>query len=80
MIVPCTAALALAIAQPEEPLLYHDMTPLFELDLADEAERREFWDVTHLVAALQGCPQRDNTWQKFHAGHRSDNAVSVAID
>ena len=37
----------------------YDMSYLFELDLADPEQRREFWDTTHLVVSLQGIVNRD---------------------
>ncbi len=42
-----------------EPIVTYDMTPLFSLDLNDEAQRRRFWDETHLVTSLQGLVNRD---------------------
>ncbi len=41
-----------------EPVVYYDLTPVFALDLNDEAARRRFWDETHLVVALQGLVNR----------------------
>lgn len=40
-------------------IVTYDMTHLFELDLTDPSQRREFWDVTHLVVSLQGIVNRD---------------------
>lgn len=39
-------------------ILHYDLTGIFDLDLADPAARRRFWDETHLVAALQGLANR----------------------
>jgi hypothetical protein len=41
-----------------EPVVYFDLTPLFALDLKDPAQRRRFWDETHLVVSLQGLVNR----------------------
>jgi hypothetical protein len=54
--------LALSFGSParaaEAPVVYYDATPLFALDLKDEAQRRRFWDESHLLAALQGLANR----------------------
>ena len=41
-----------------EPVVLFDQTPLFALDLKDEAQRRRFWDETHLAVSLQGLVNR----------------------
>lgn len=41
-----------------EPVVFFDQTPLFALDLKDEAQRRRFWDETHLAVSLQGLVNR----------------------
>ncbi len=40
------------------PIVFFDQTPLFALDLKDEAQRRRFWDETHLAVSLQGLVNR----------------------
>lgn len=39
-------------------IICFDQTPLFALDLKDEAQRRRFWDETHLAVSLQGLANR----------------------
>jgi hypothetical protein len=53
-------ALGQPALDPEEAtdIVVYDMTHLFELDLADPVQRREFWDTTHLVVSLQGIVNR----------------------
>lgn len=41
------------------PIVFYDATPLFELDLNDAAQRRRFWDETHLLVSLQGLANRE---------------------
>ena len=55
-----TAAATPAASKPDVPeaIVYYDMTPLFALDLKDPAQRRRFWDETHLVVSLQGLVNR----------------------
>ncbi len=50
----------LVAPEPDTPeaIVYYDLTPLFALDLKDPAQRRRFWDETHLVVALQGLVNR----------------------
>jgi hypothetical protein len=48
-----------AAAHQKEPIVYYDMTGLFALDLNDPAQRRRFWDETHLIVSLQGLVNRD---------------------
>lgn len=43
----------------KDPVLFLDLTALFELDLADERARRRFYDTTHAAATLQGLVNRD---------------------
>ncbi len=51
---------ASAAGRPEAPSIVHfDLTPLLKLELADEAQRRRFWDECHLVFALQGIVNRE---------------------
>ncbi len=56
--------LLLAVAGPSRlraapaPIVFYDATPLFQLDLKDEVQRRRFWDETHLLAALEGLANR----------------------
>lgn len=55
------AALTAVAAQSRpspEPVVFFDQTPLFALDLKDEAQRRRFWDETHLAVSLQGLVNR----------------------
>lgn len=51
-----------AAPQPQgavtEPILFFDATPLFALNLKDPAQRRRFWDETHLLVSLQGLANR----------------------
>ncbi|MBI1177570.1 hypothetical protein GC207_09045 [bacterium] len=42
-----------------EPIVFFDLTYLFKLDLNDDAQRRRFWDESHLVTALEGLVNRD---------------------
>jgi hypothetical protein len=49
---------AYAAAPAAEPIVYYDLTPIFALDLKDAAQRRRFWDETHLVVSLQGLVNR----------------------
>ena len=41
-----------------EPVVWFDLTYLFQLDLSDESLRRRFWDESQLVAALEGLVNR----------------------
>lgn len=52
------AASLLRAAEPKTSVVFYDATPLFKLDLKDEAQRRRFWDESHLIAALQGLANR----------------------
>jgi hypothetical protein len=46
------------VAERREPIVYCDLTSLFELDLNDAVQRRRFWDETHLIVSLQGLVNR----------------------
>jgi hypothetical protein len=54
----CRSAAAPGNPPASEPIVYFDQTPLFALDLKDEAQRRRFWDETHLAVSLQGLVNR----------------------
>lgn len=41
------------------PIVYYDMTPLFQLDLKDPAQLRRFYDETTLAVSLQGLANRE---------------------
>lgn len=47
-----------AASGTQEEIVYYDMTSLFARDLSDPAQRRRFWDETHLVVSLQGLVNR----------------------
>ena len=47
------------VARPAEPIVYFDMTPLFQLDLNDPIQLRRFYDETFVVASLQGLVNRE---------------------
>ena len=53
------AGVRLQAAEVNAPMVVYDLTPLFSLDLADDAQRRRFWDETHLVVSLQGLVNRE---------------------
>lgn len=40
-------------------VVYYDATYLHDLNLADPAQRRRFWDEIHLLASLQGLANRE---------------------
>jgi len=42
-----------------EPIVVFNLMPLYALNLRNPADRRQFWDLTHLVVALQGLANRD---------------------
>jgi GxGYxYP putative glycoside hydrolase C-terminal domain/GxGYxYP_N 1st domain len=52
------------------PVVFYDMTRLFERDLKDPAQRRAFWDETHLVTSLQGIVNREEPrlFIRYNAG------------
>jgi len=57
-IVTMAAPQAAKQVQGPDPVLFFDLTPLFDLDLKDEAQRQRFYDESHLVFALQGLVNR----------------------
>ncbi len=55
----CAAVRSSAAAPPAEPVVSYDATALFKLNLANETQRRRFWDESQLLFALQGLVNRD---------------------
>jgi len=59
--LPVTPVAAEAALQRDvaTPIVFYDAKALFELDLSDPTQRRQFWDETHLLVSLQGLANRD---------------------
>jgi len=47
------------VSKSDDEIVLFDLLPVYGVNFKDQDQRRQFWDLTHLVFALQGIVNRD---------------------